>query len=170
MADTSVPTLLERRRIEGEIIKPVYRLLVRDFGRQTADRIIGEAIVQIAHEAGQKEAAKVSGQADLESFAKILPMWSRGGALEIKNIDVGPNHLNYDVTHCQYAKMYCELGLAELGFILSCRRDEAFMKGYAPQVELTRTTTIMTGGSRCDFRYQLIKKEALTKVPLPSDD
>jgi hypothetical protein len=37
--------------------------------------------------------------------------------------------------------MYHEMGLGEIGHLLSCARDEKFIVGYAPDVELTRTTT-----------------------------
>ncbi|MCA3844985.1 MAG: L-2-amino-thiazoline-4-carboxylic acid hydrolase, partial [Burkholderia sp.] len=31
--------------------------------------------------------------------------------------------------------------------------DSYFIQGYAPDIALTRTSTIMQGGKRCDFRY-----------------
>ncbi|STV95517.1 Uncharacterised protein [Klebsiella michiganensis] len=39
------------------------------------------------------------------------------------------------------------MGLGEIGHLLSCARDDKFIVGYAPDVELTRTTTIMQGGN-----------------------
>ena len=53
--------------------------------------------------------------------------------------------------------MYHEMGLGEIGHLLSCARDDKFIVGYAPDVELTRTTTIMQGGKCCDFRYRVKK-------------
>jgi hypothetical protein len=50
--------------------------------------------------------------------------------------------------------MYTELGLAEIGDLLSCTRDYIFPLGYDPELTLTRTTTIMSGAARCDFRYR----------------
>ncbi len=51
--------------------------------------------------------------------------------------------------------MYQQMGLAEIGFLLSCNRDSKFIEGYAPQVKLDRPHTIMMGDGICDFRYCL---------------
>ncbi|WP_299279129.1 L-2-amino-thiazoline-4-carboxylic acid hydrolase [uncultured Georgenia sp.] len=50
--------------------------------------------------------------------------------------------------------MYKSMGLEEIGSLLSCVRDYEFIRGYDPEVELTRTQTIMEGASHCDFRYR----------------
>jgi len=63
------------------------------------------------------------------------------------------DRLAFNVTRCRYAEMYEELGMRDIGGILSCGRDGEFCRGYAPDVELTRTRTIMEGASHCDFRY-----------------
>ncbi|MDR2444247.1 MAG: L-2-amino-thiazoline-4-carboxylic acid hydrolase [Deltaproteobacteria bacterium] len=152
-------TILERRRIEALIVKPIYQVLTRDFGLETANKIISEAIENDAQEAGRREAALEEGPTDLATFKAILPNWSRGGALDIEVIEATSQSLCYDVTRCQYATMYKEMGMLDLGFLLSCGRDGAYMKGYAPEVEMIRTQTIMTGSSRCDFRYQLKKSK-----------
>jgi hypothetical protein len=49
--------------------------------------------------------------------------------------------------------MYREMGLADLGALLSCNRDGSFCDGYDPRLKLTRTQTIMGGADHCDFRY-----------------
>jgi len=46
------------------------------------------------------------------------------------------------------------LGIPELGAVLSCNRDFSLIEGFNPEVELTRTQTIMEGASHCDFRYR----------------
>jgi hypothetical protein len=59
----------------------------------------------------------------------------------------------YEVTRCAYAERYQEMGLAEIGNLLSCTRDFEFIVGYDPSIEITRTKTIMGGDSHCDFHY-----------------
>jgi hypothetical protein len=46
------------------------------------------------------------------------------------------------------------MGLGEIGDIVSCNRDGAFCKGYDPRIALTRTQTIVSSASHCDFRYR----------------
>ena len=60
---------------------------------------------------------------------------------------------HFNVVRCRYSEMYRELGLAELGAVLSCNRDGAFCEGYDPKLKLERTQTLMGGASHCDFRY-----------------
>jgi hypothetical protein len=51
--------------------------------------------------------------------------------------------------------MYREMGLSEIGHLLSCNRDGSFCEGYDDRIKLTRTQTIMQGASHCDFRYRI---------------
>jgi hypothetical protein len=54
--------------------------------------------------------------------------------------------------------MYKDMGLGEIGHLLSCQRDGTFCQGYDERLELTRTQTIMQGASHCDFRYRWREK------------
>ena len=63
-----------------------------------------------------------------------------------------------NVTRCRYAEMYEELGLQELGYMLSCARDFAMIDGFNPRINLTRTQTIMEGANHCDFLFELKEK------------
>ena len=75
-------------------------------------------------------------------------------------LDADDQQYNYNVNRFRYAEMYHEMGLGEIGHLLSCARDDKFIVGYAPDVELTRTTTIMEGGKCCDFRYRVQKDKS----------
>ena len=147
--------ILARRKIEAEIIKPIYDILVRELGKARAQEMIGEAIEQAAVRAGQELAAKEPQKANLRSFVELQYLWEKDNALDVRVIDSDDQQYNYDVTRCRYAEMYHEMGLGEIGHLLSCARDDKFIVGYAPDVELTRTTTIMSGERRCDFRYRV---------------
>lgn len=61
----------------------------------------------------------------------------------------------FDVTQCKYAAFYREMGLTDIGQHIHCRRDYAMIEGFNPDIELTRTQTLMSGASCCDFRYRL---------------
>ncbi|CAI1628933.1 MULTISPECIES: L-2-amino-thiazoline-4-carboxylic acid hydrolase [Serratia] len=145
--------ILARRRIEAEIIKPIYQILVREIGKERAQAVIGEAIENAAIEAGKNFAAQEPNGADLQSFAALQYLWEKDDALQVKVIHQDEQHFDYNVTRCRYAEMYHQMGLGEIGHLLSCARDSQFIVGYAPDVELQRTQTIMSGASCCDFRY-----------------
>lgn len=160
MSDKNALGILARRKIEAEIIKPIYDILVREFGKPRAQAIIGEAIEQAAIDAGQEFARQEPNGADIRSFVALQYLWEKDNALEVKVLDADDQQYNYNVTRCRYAEMYHDMGLGEIGHLLSCARDEKFIVGYAPEVELTRTTTIMQGAPCCDFRYRVKKDNA----------
>ncbi|HID5158149.1 TPA: L-2-amino-thiazoline-4-carboxylic acid hydrolase, partial [Klebsiella oxytoca] len=108
-------------------------------------------------EAGKAFARQEPNGADIRSFVALQYLWEKDNALEVKVLDADDQQYNYNVNRCRYAEMYHEMGLGEIGHLLSCARDDKFIVGYAPDVELTRTTTIMQGGKCCDFRYRVKK-------------
>lgn len=146
--------ILHRRKIEAEIIKPIYDILVREYGKEQAKTIIAEAIGKAAIQAGQSFAAREHAPTSMESFVALQHLWEQDDALKITVLENNHDHYSYNVHHCRYADMYQEMGLAEIGFLLSCHRDNKFIEGYAPHITLQRQHTIMMKEGICDFRYQ----------------
>ncbi len=146
--------ILARRRIEAAIIAPIYAEMRETIGEDRARAILRRAIRRAAIEAGAEMAARADGEADLESFKAILPLWTKDDALTIEIIDDAPGVLHFNVKRCRYAETYRAMGLGDIGDILSCNRDGDFCEGYDPRIQLTRTQTIMSGASHCDFRYR----------------
>jgi hypothetical protein len=151
--------ILARRRIEAEIIKPIYDILVRDYGKESAQAVIGEAVSQAAVKAGEYFASREPHGPNLEGFVALQALWEQDDALKVEIIASDATHYDYDVHRCRYAEMYHEMGLGEIGHLLSCNRDEVFIVGYDPNVELTRTQTIMQGATHCNFRYKVKDQE-----------
>jgi hypothetical protein len=147
--------ILARRRIEAEIIKPIYEILKRDFGVERAQAVIAEAVAKAAVESGKQFASREPDGTSIASFVALQPLWEKDDALTVEVLRADDAHYDYDVKRCRYAEMYHEMGLGEIGHLLSCARDSLFIEGYDPRVRLERTTTIMQGGGRCDFRYQI---------------
>lgn len=146
--------LLQQREIEARILGPLVRAFAEELGRDRAVEIVGGVIRELARESGA-ELARVLGEATLDAFARSLDRWREGGALEIEILEQTPERLSFDVRRCRYAEMYRALGLADLGASLSCQRDFALAQGFNPEIELTRTQTIMGGAPFCDFRFRL---------------
>ncbi len=159
MSKTDLP-ILEQRRIEANIIKPIYEEMKAEIGDEKAREIIAAAITKNAIEQGSAYARTEGGDTSLESFHALLPQWKANGALEVDMLEETEANVNYNVMRCQYAEMYKEMGLAEIGHLLSCGRDGTFCEGYDPRISLIRTQTIMQGASHCDFRYSLKDEDA----------
>ena len=157
-ASTSSPAplpMLEKRRIEAQILKCVFDVLVERHGRAEAETVIGEAVSNSAIAQGKEFRAKEDHEPDLKDFADLLPLWKMDGALEMDVIEESPDRLEFNITRCRYSEIYKDMGLGDIGHLLSCNRDGDFCIGYNPKMELTRTQTIMKGASHCDFRYRL---------------
>ncbi len=58
------------------------------------------------------------------------------------------------MTECRYAALYRSLGIEELGSILSCGRDVAFVEGFNAAISLERGQTIMQGAEICRFCFK----------------
>lgn len=155
MSDIETMPILTRRRIEAAFAQGIYQEMAAELGAEAARRILSAAVVKMA-KATAAEMAKAApgGKPDLDSFRAIQPLWTAEDALRIEVVESTPDRFDFNVVKCRYAETYKEMGLAELGAVLSCNRDGAFCEGYDPKLKLTRTQTIMGGASHCDFRYR----------------
>lgn len=147
--------VLQVRRIEANIIRPIYEEMVKQLGELKAREILSTAIQQDAQRQGAEIAAGTDQPKDLLTFAQLLQRWSKDDALVKEDLHSSAERLDFNVTRCRYAETYAEMGLSHIGAILSCGRDGALCTGYNPSVTLTRTQTIMGGASHCDFRFRL---------------
>ncbi|MBW0002951.1 MAG: L-2-amino-thiazoline-4-carboxylic acid hydrolase [Hyphomicrobiales bacterium] len=154
--------MIERRRIEAEILKEVYDTLKESHGVETAKTTIAEAVRRSSKSQAKRfadEARAREGRTSMASFLALRPLWTMNGALEIEMVEETNSRLAYNVTRCRYAEMYRAMGLGEIGHLLSCQRDGTFCEGYDERLKLTRTQTLMQGASHCDFRYVYEKGE-----------
>lgn len=150
-------TILEQRRIEAGIVKPIYETLERELGRKKAQELLGKAIRQAARDSGREFAAEEKDGTSLESFAVLFERWKEGGAYDFELLEQNAENFNFNIRRCAYAEMYHEMGLGPIGHLLSCQRDGALCEGYDPKIEMTRTQTVMQGASHCDFRFRYRK-------------
>ena len=146
--------VLKRRAIEARIVAPLLEALGKEFGEARVREVARDVIAGIARDQG-KALAKAAGDNSVEAFAASLDRWTADDALTMEMVDTTPGHLAFNVTRCRYAEMYRELGIPELGAVLSCNRDATLIEGFNPEVRFTRTQTLMGGAACCDFRYEL---------------
>ena len=152
-------TLLEQRQIEANVLVPLIKAFQAEFGVDRANAIARKVITDIAHKHGEALAAQQGEGNPIEKMASGLSRFSAGGALEVEEVDHTDDRYAFNITRCGYAEFYKRMGVPELGFLLSCSRDFALTEGMSPDLQLTRTQTIMQGASHCDFRFRLKKTE-----------
>jgi len=153
MTRTDLP-MLEQRRIEANILKAVYEEMESRLGAETAQEILGAAIIRnsIAQGAAYAEGLEDRG---LGAFRETMAQWKASGALEMDMLEETDERVHFNVTRCRYSEMYREMGLGHIGHLLSCNRDGTFCEGFNPAIKLERTQTIMSGADHCDFRYRI---------------
>ena len=145
--------ILEQRRIEAEVIRPIHAEMTAQLGRETADRIIGAAVEKAAIAQGEAFAARDDVADGLDGFVDIMKYWTANGALEMDVVERTDTTFHFNVKRCKYSEMYKAMGLGDIGHLLSCNRDGTFCTGFDERLTLERTQTIMSGASHCDFRY-----------------
>lgn len=163
MANPEESPIFRQRRIEAKMLKHVYEALAASHGEETAKATIAAAVraASLEQAAEMAEAVRAKGgEPSMRALQEIYPLWSAGGALEIEPIAETEKRLDFDVTRCRYAEMYREMGLGHIGHLLSCQRDGTFAEGFDPRIRMERKETIMTGSSRCTFRYSVRKEGA----------
>lgn len=146
-------SMLERRRIEAGILKHVYETLKESHGVEVAKRAIADSVRRASIEQGAGMRAEDGGRTSLQTFIDRQEQWRRGGALDYDVKQQSADKYVFNVTRCEYARMYKEMGLGDIGHLLSCQRDGTFCEGYDSNLKLKRTQTIMQGASHCDFDY-----------------
>ena len=147
--------ILEQRRIEAGFAKGIYEEMAAELGAEQAKAILTRAVVKLAKQAAAEMAAESPEGPTLDYFISQQERWTRGDALRIEVVEQEADRYGFNVTRCKYSEMYREMGLAELGGVLSCNRDGAFCEGYSDKLKLTRTQTLMGGATHCDFRYKV---------------
>ena len=146
----SIP-VVEQAKIQAQVLIPLSkrcrRSLVRRAPTHSSEKLWGRFIVKEFWRAKREENLG-------NSLASAFAHFARGDAIDYRVREQSHDAYDIDVTGCRYAQFYKELGEPDLGFILVCSADFWMAEGFGPDIKLTRTQTIMQGGSHCDFRYR----------------
>jgi hypothetical protein len=152
-ADEVTISHLQRRKIEGRVLIPFIQALRDKLGENAAREVVDETIRKLAVEDGARWASTYG--RTTTSLRKVAwEIWAGGGSMDVQLVGESEDHLDFNVTRCQYAEFYRELGLSDLGFRVHCNRDHAMVVGFNSELELSRSQTIMEGAISCDFRFR----------------
>ncbi|WP_273149051.1 L-2-amino-thiazoline-4-carboxylic acid hydrolase [Enterocloster asparagiformis] len=152
-----VPVLL-RREIEALMIKPFLDAFEKELGHERTYEIAAEVVKGIAKRQGAEYAVELGGN-DMEAMTKQEEAWTANDALVIDGKALDEQTLCQTIKRCAYVDMYERIGMKDMGYTLSCMRDEYFYEGFNPEMVMTRSKTLMTGGDCCDFCFKFPKKE-----------
>jgi hypothetical protein len=145
--------LIDRVRIQAEVLVPLIRALRDELGPERVQEIVRRTLAPMFRAAGERFFAEAHRET-LGAMGAHADRSSAGNAVafEVRRNEGG---MEADVTSCRYADLFRELGEPELGFLFVCSSDFGIYEAF-PGVRLERTQTIMQGGSHCDFRYRFL--------------
>jgi len=132
----------------------LIRAFTDEVGQDRTLAMVRTVIKSLALDSGMQLAKRMGGNS-IACFVKGLSAFRQGGAYEMEQLELSEERYDFNITRCQYAEMYKELGMADLGFILSCSRDFDLIAGFNAKMTLRRTRTIMEGYDHCDFRIAM---------------
>jgi hypothetical protein len=142
-----------------EVQAPLAARLIREFagalGLERTLELATGAIQADAAMAGRAMAQRYGGYTMIDLARVVKEVWAEDDAIILRILEESETRLRFDVTRCRYVELYDRLGMKELGYCLSCSRDEAFARGFNPRLRLARSQTIMQGAPFCDFHFTL---------------
>ena len=146
--------VIEQAKIQAQVLVPLIKALQAELGEERANALVRDALGEVYRRLGEQWWLARKSRDVGENMSSAFASFAKGGALDYSVRAQSHDTYELDVTGCRYAEFYKELGEPELGFLLVCSSDFPFAEGIGPDIKLTRTHTIMQGGSHCDFRYR----------------
>jgi predicted ArsR family transcriptional regulator len=154
MVDPSL-SLLDKTRIQAQVLVPVLRALRTELGKERADAIVRQALRDWSKALFAAVGESVEGSPRRKWAAMqtaLTEITEREVTFEIRRHD--KEALEFDVTHCRFAEFFRALGEPELGALLVCATDFDIVAAGDGEVGLTRDQTLMQGAPSCTFRYR----------------
>ena len=153
-------SLLDKVRIQAQVLVPVLRALRTELGQEKADAIVRQAL----RDWSKRLFAEIGGAVDGSPRRKWATMHTAMGDITEQDVAVDMRRhdkeaLEFDITQCAFAQFFRALGEPELGALLICETDFDIAAAAEGQVSLTREQTLMRGAPSCTFRYKFSPRE-----------
>lgn len=148
-------SLLEKTRIQAQVLVPVLRALRAELGKQRADSIVGQALRDWSKQLFAGVGAGIDGSPRRKWAAMHTAMADiTEQAVTVEMIRHDKEALEFDVTSCRFAEFFRALGEPELGALLVCETDFDIAATGVGEVSFARDQTLMQGAPSCTFRYR----------------
>jgi hypothetical protein len=148
-------SLLDKTRIQAQVLAPMLRALRAELGKDKADAIVRQALRDWSKQLFAAIGDGVEG-GPRRKWAAIQSIWGEvsGREVTVEILRHDKEAMDIDVTRCRFAEFFRALGEPELGALLICEADFDIVSVGAGEVSLDRAQTIMQGAPRCTFRYK----------------
>jgi predicted ArsR family transcriptional regulator len=147
-------SLLDKTRIQAQVLVPLLRALRAELGSARADAIVRQAL----RDWSKQVFAAIGNGVDGSPRRKWAAMHTALAGITEPEVTVemrrhDDDALEFDITACRFAEFFRALGEPELGALLVCETDFDIAAAGGGAVDLTRDQTIMQGAPSCTFRY-----------------
>ena len=90
--------ILEKRKIQAEVLGPVFHEMVEQVGSEKAASILKEAIRKAAIEEGKHFREKTDASlSTMDQFVELMELWKAGGALEMEVLQQSDTRFDFNV-------------------------------------------------------------------------
>jgi len=148
-------SLLDKTRIQAQVLVPLLRALRHELGKDKADAIVKQALRDWSRQVFAAIGDGIEGS-PRRKWTTMHLAWSdvseRDVDFEMRRQD--KEALEFDVTRCRFAEFFRALGEPDLGALLVCENDVHIASAGDGEVSFDRTQTIMQGAPSCTFRYK----------------
>ena len=148
-------SLLDKTRIQAQVLVPVLRALRAELGREKADAIVRQSLRDWSKALFAVVGESVEGSPRRKWAAMqtaLTEITEHEVTVEMRRHD--KEALEFDVTQCRFAEFFRALDEPELGALLVCATDFDIVTAGGSEVSLTREQTLMQGAPSCTFRYR----------------
>jgi hypothetical protein len=148
-------SLLDKTRIQAQVLVPVVRALRAELGKEKADAIVTQALRDWSKQLFATIGDGIEGS-PRRKWATVQSVWGEvsGREVEVEVLRQDKEALDMDVTRCRFAEFFRALGEPDLGALLICETDFDIASVGEGEVSLERAQTIMRGAPSCTFRYR----------------
>ncbi|TAJ40040.1 MAG: 2-amino-thiazoline-4-carboxylic acid hydrolase [Reyranella sp.] len=148
-------SLLDKTRIQAQVLVPVLRALRAELGKDRADVLVTQALRDWSKQLFAAIGEGIEGS-PRRKWATIQSVWGEvsGKEVEVDVLRQDKEALDIDVTRCRFAEFFRGLGEPELGALLICAADFDIAAAGEGEVSLERAQTLMQGAPSCTFRYK----------------
>ena len=137
-----------------DLMVTAVRAVHGTYGKEGVE-VIHRAIMQRAVDIGKSKAAATADRSP-RAFCSAIEMGCAGSHEWIKLEDT-ENRQAYRFTRCMWADIFRSLCAQEIGYWI-CEGDGPMVKAFNPEIEFSRSKTLMMGDDCCDHVYFLIKR------------
>jgi predicted hydrocarbon binding protein len=148
-------SLLDKTRMQAQVLLPVLRALRAELGKDKADALVKQALRDWSKELFAVIGKTIEGS-PRRKWAAMQSVFGEvsGREVEVEILRHDKEAMDIDVTRCRFAEFFRALGEPELGARLICEADFDIASVGDGEVSLERAQTIMQGAPSCTFRYK----------------